>query len=105
MRKNPIISILSQGKEVQLKFVVKDEAEVIQVSEWLKSIQTVAPIPIVIIQPERYSFEESPEGSSRIIYLDRMKDLIEWCEKYLSEFNYRVLPQLHYLIYRGEKGR
>ncbi len=40
----------------------------------------------------------------RILYLDNAKKLIPWCEKPLGGLNWRILPQLHYLLWSGKRG-
>lgn len=105
-RSHPISVICNRVKEVQLKFVVKGEIDLYRISEWLGSISV--DLPPIIIQPERFTFEKDLDKvtnrSRRIIYLDKMIDLIKWCNKHLSSYDYRVLPQLHYLIFKGSKG-
>ncbi len=84
-------------KQLQVKFVVKNEDDVIQIKKWLADWD-----PLIVIQPERYTFEEL--GGQRLIYLEKMKRLIVWCDKHLAGYNYRVLPQLHYLLWQGKRG-
>lgn len=40
----------------------------------------------------------------RIAYLDNLSLLMEWAEEYLQGYNYRILPQLHYLMWGGRRG-
>jgi len=101
---------------VELKFVVQNEGDVKKVDEFLKDVRVNTskglwcPYPVTI-QPERYTFcREMVDGQyldqvpSKLAYLERMKELTSWCSDYLTNCNWRVLPQLHYLLYGDRRG-
>jgi len=90
--------------ELQFKFVVQDEQEVSQIKMLMDSLKDSAGVP-VIIQPERYKFEEGWVGTPRLNYLNAFKKLIPWASRRLSAYNWRVLPQLHYLLWRDERRK
>jgi len=93
----------------QLKFVVAKKEETRYILDFVDSLMLTADqrksLPIVI-QPERYSFSQSKTsfGDERDVYLDNMPELVGWCEESLQSLNWRVLPQLHYLLYKGIRG-
>ena len=82
---------------IQMKFVVKNEDDVVQIKEWLGDWS-----PLIVVQPERYTFEEV--GNQRLVYLENMKKLVVWCDRHLTGYDYRVLPQLHYLVWPSKRG-
>ena len=92
---------------VQMKFVVRCKKDL----EFIKKISSHIPFWIpIIITPERYSAtkqyqdEFNDPGDDRIEYMIKFKELVGWCEDILVGVNYRLLPQLHYLIWGGKKG-
>jgi len=106
-----ILSTFLYG-DVQLKFVVSSKADVIDVDSFLIPIRKQSfrgkwcPYP-VIIQPERYEAAKARDvsfGVGRGLYLEFMKQIISWCHDHLTQCNWRVLPQLHYLLYGDERG-
>ena len=105
-----IKSICMLEAEKQLKFVVAKEEDVPLITKLIIDLklpdEVVRTLPIVI-QPERFSFALNSwalNNQHRLDYLDKMKSLIPWCEKHLGGLNWRVLPQLHYLLWKGERG-
>jgi len=97
--------------EKQLKFVIAKEEEVPLIFNLIEMMElpdeVVKSLPIVV-QPERYTFTKVRGvsfGTERDLYLDGFDELIEWCEKHLRGLNWRVLPQLHYLLWKGERSK
>ena len=102
--------ICKEGKAVQLKFVIAKEEETPVIKRFVEELELtdeeLERIPI-IIQPERFTFEQSwREGcyTERDCYLEKIPELIMWCEKNLKNINYQILPQLHYLLWKGKRG-
>lgn len=104
---------------MMLKFVVGARSDVVKVMKFLTPLEKTTykgshiPYPIVI-QPERYAATQSirklPDGEvisidiEKTTYLHHMVDVVEWCQEELIHCNWRVLPQLHYLLYGSQRG-
>ena len=87
---------------IQVKFVVKNEDDVLQIKEWLGDWK-----PLVVVQPERYTFSKCRGvsfGLPRDMYIQGLKEIIPWCEKHLEGLDWRLLPQLHFLIWGDKRG-
>lgn len=103
-----------QLSNVQLKFVVQKQEDTTRIKDLISSLE-LDEIPQIIIQPERYTFENVyylVDGEPHIHhfvgregYLDNMEILISWCEKELEGLPWRILPQLHYLMWGGKRGK
>ena len=97
----------------QLKFVIAKEEEVPLILNLMNSLELDADIVTnlpIIIQPERFTFEQrwtigdKFHYNNKLEYLNNFPQLIQWCEK-LKGLNYQILPQLHFLLWSGEKGK
>ncbi len=105
-----IKSICMLEAEKQLKFVITREEEVPLITKLIIDMELpdeiIKNLPIVI-QPERFTFANDPliEGNQhRLEYVKNLPKLIPWCEKHLGGLNWRILPQLHYLLWNGKRG-
>ena len=117
-----ILSVYLYG-DVQLKFVVSSKADIIDVNEFIQNFRERSyrgnriRYPI-IIQPERYE-ASNIDGLDAVLicdddwveqsvhkgmYLRSMEQIIGWCNDHLTNCNWRVLPQLHYLIWGDKRG-
>ncbi len=87
---------------MQLKFVIGDSADMIEALSLLESLRADLPsgTPIVL-QPES---GRAGSGESYLRFLEWLTksvlDAPDW-----SHYDVRVLPQLHYLLWHGERGR
>ena len=79
-------------KKTTLKFVIATEEDVEIISENF-DLDTARH---VVLQPERYTAEAD--------YMGHMKKMIEWADKHLIGVKWRVLPQLHYLLWGNRTG-
>jgi len=127
---NTIVKFLKKfTNQAQLKFVVSSEQDTQGIMKYVDALSEISyegkKCPyVVVVQPERYAAtriftpdsgisKEDEEyyknqgcsiASTKQIYLQHMEDVINWCEKHLDNCNWRVLPQLHYLIWGDRKG-
>ncbi len=79
-------------KKTTLKFVIATEEDVEIIWETFK----LDDARHVVLQPERYTAEAD--------YMGHMKKMIQWAEKHLIGVKWRVLPQLHYLLWGNQRG-
>lgn len=85
----------------QLKFVIDTEDDVKEVREYLiaVSVDEVADCPWpVVLQP----LATPPLAYET--YMAHLVSIIDWSNIWLSEFDVRIMPQLHYLLWRGRRG-
>lgn len=90
------------ASRLQLKFVIGDERDLAESLACLESIADVLPPGTpVIVQPEsgRAGRGESYHAFMRDL-AERVLANVRW-----RDFDVRVLPQLHYLLWGGEAGR
>ena len=90
------------ASRLQLKFVIGEERDLAESLACLESLADVLPFGTpVIVQPES---GRAGRGES---YHAFMRDLAErvLADARWREFDVRVLPQLHYLLWGGEAGR
>ncbi len=86
--------------EMYLKFVVQHENDVKTVKDFMDN--NYLKDTVVVIQPERYTFATKMDDKQQ--YLSQMIQLVKWCQKHLAKYDYRVLPQLHYLLWGDKRG-
>lgn len=136
-----IEALCRSGIPYQLKFVVQEPDDLVDIGMLIDALDLPASTPIVL-QPERFTFESfmdlpitsttsgihstdlelpkeltgysttyNPDTETwttvavpRIVYLDNLSLLMEWAEEYFQGYNYRILPQLHYLLWGGRRG-
>ncbi len=92
----------SAAGRMQLKFVIANELDLAQARALLLAIRAdLPPRTPIILQPE------SGEANKNNSYLSFLRWLTEavLADETWSDFNVRVLPQLHYLLWHGEPGR
>lgn len=92
----------SAAGRMQLKFVIADERDLTEAKALLLALRGDLPTETpVILQPE------SGKASENNTYLPFLRWLTEavLADEAWSDFNVRVLPQLHYLLWHGEPGR
>jgi 7-carboxy-7-deazaguanine synthase len=89
-------------KNLTMKFVISTEDDVELLSETFR----LQKAPLVVLQPERFAMTSGVphNGSQQGLYLENMKKLIEWADAHLNGVNWRVLPQLHYLLWGNRRG-
>jgi len=83
------IQILSNNKNVDFKFVVRDKNDIDEIESTYLSL--ILPEQIWLI----------PEGCRRTVQLRRMKEIVDVC----LEKGYRLNPRLHILIWDNERGK
>jgi len=89
--------------KVALKFVITTEGDVEEISETF----SLRKAKDVILQPERYAATQAgdqPWITPQGLYLKRLLEIVGWANQYLNGVNWRVLPQLHYLLWGNRKG-
>ncbi len=87
----------------QLKFVIGSENDMQDVRQYLIALceepegELYCPWPVVL----------QPLASGRLdyeAYFSHMINIKNWANTWLDEFDTRVMPQLHYLLWKGKKG-
>lgn len=96
--------IQKAGSVPTLKFVVT-EGESLQTLRDLAEKYNQCPI---VLQPERYAFSRARDGEHWMtpvgVYLKRMAELVDIVKETWDGIDWRILPQLHYLLWGGVKG-
>jgi len=89
-------------KKMSLKFVISDEEDVTYINE----LFDLTRVKDVILQPERYAATSDTawNNTAQSEYLKQLIKLIDWSNLHLTGVNWRVLPQLHYLLYGNKTG-
>jgi len=89
--------IIDYATEVQLKFVIQKKDDVIEANEFIESLTHAnRPDLEVIFQPEVHLYWDD--------YAKGLRHIYTWASKVVDR-PYRVLPQLHFLMWRGKRGR
>jgi len=104
LNKQYLYNIVARGNRGQVKFVISEPKDVQEALGLLCEIFDDMNHWPVVFQLER--FEATTDIHYKIAqYLIKMKDLQEWVRATMpSEFDVRILPQLHYLLWGGKKG-
>ena len=90
----------------QMKFVVDTEDDVVQAKRLMvEALSDEYDWPLVL-QPLNRDPRPTiaPSLIDYVDYFNQMKKLKTWAEIYFDEYDWRVLPQLHYLMWAGAKG-
>ena len=89
----------------QLKFIIDDRRDIYEAFELCEEIRRVNPEFTVIFQP----LNRNPErvGVNYNEYFKRLTEMMTTIMTLLKQYTYdvRILPQLHYLMFKGERGR
>jgi len=87
---------------LQFKFVIGDDRDLSEAYDCLKDIEdAMPPATPVVLQPES---GRAGRGESYHDFLRALADKVLADDRW-RDFDVRVLPQLHYLLWRGEAGR
>jgi len=86
-------------RNVQLKFVVDNEKDIHEAMQFCERADVPSKVPI-IFQPNNAVFE----GAVVTKYIMKLRELSEIVSK-IRRPNVRVLPQLHFLLWRRQRGK
>jgi 7-carboxy-7-deazaguanine synthase len=93
---------LSAAGRMQLKFVIADSRDLAEVQTLLEAIASELPAGTpIILQPESRT---AGKGQTYMSFLRWLTEVV-LAEEFWRNFNVRVLPQLHYLLWDGVAGR
>jgi len=92
------VNLYKSKKNVQFKFVIKNRTDFKFINQFLFLYNINKKMPI-ILQPNSSGIKSYKQ------YITLLKMLVEETkEKYFNRLNLRVLPQLHWLIWKNKKG-
>ena len=96
----------SVEQEVWIKFVVSSSADVQGINTFMMYVNHDVE---VVVQPERYAasqtfYDNCQPKYEMTTYLKHLKEITEWCHGHLDGLDWRVLPQLHYLLWGDKTG-
>jgi 7-carboxy-7-deazaguanine synthase len=91
--------------EVQLKFVVSDKVDYDFLKEKLTSMQAKATYIPIIIQPEGQQLYDKPlDIMGYLQSIDRLVGFFTADKTYWDDYDLRILPQLHKLVWGKARG-
>jgi 7-carboxy-7-deazaguanine synthase len=92
----------SAAGRMQLKFVIADARDLAEVQTLLESLAPDIPVGTpIILQPESHS---AGKGQTYMSFLRWLTESV-LAQEFWRNFDVRVLPQLHYLLWDGVAGR
>lgn len=89
--------ILDHTREAQLKFVIESKSDLEEAMVFSKLVMPVENKWPVVVQPQSFHTESLDE------YLTHLRQIVSWVKE--MELNWRVMPQLHRLLYGYERGK